>query len=72
VEVGDLLVDAAVATGLVKSKGEARRAISEGGLYLNNQKVTDADQLLLKSDFLQDRVALLRRGKKTITAATLH
>jgi tyrosyl-tRNA synthetase len=71
VPAGTLIVDAAVATGIVKSKGEARRAISEGGLYLNNAKVPDADQELFTADFLEGEFALLRRGKKTLAVAKL-
>ena len=66
--VGDSLLDAAVATGIVKSKGEARRAVKEGGLYLNNGKVTDPERVLAVTDFLQGEYALLRRGKKTLAA----
>src|SRR5689334_12904042 len=38
---GTPYVDLLVESGLVKSKGEARRAIGEGGAYLNNERVTD-------------------------------
>ena len=40
---GTGIVDLLVESGLVKSKGEARRTIAEGGAYLNNERVTDAD-----------------------------
>jgi tyrosyl-tRNA synthetase len=65
------IIDAVVETGLVKSKGEARRAINEGGLYLNNAKVTDVTAVLGAEDFLHGQYALLRRGKKTLAVATL-
>ena len=67
---GTSVVDAAVNIGLVKSKSEARRAIQEGGLYLNNVKVTDADATLEPKDFLANRFAIVRRGKKTLGVAT--
>ena len=70
-EIGNLVIDAAVATGLVPSKGAARRAVAEGGLYLNNVKVTDSDATLTAADFLAGNYALLRRGKKTLAALTL-
>ncbi|MGO3148244.1 MAG: tyrosine--tRNA ligase [Leucobacter sp.] len=60
--IAQLLVDA----GLVKSLGEARRAISQGGVYVNNQKVEADDAVLEASDLLHDRFAVLRRGKKTL------
>ena len=56
-----LLVD----TGLVDSTSAARRAIAEGGVYLNNIKV-DAQDALLEGHILPSRMAVLRRGKKTL------
>ena len=58
--VTQLLVD----TGLVASISAGRRAIAEGGVYLNNQKVTDEAATL--TDLLHSRFAVLRRGKKTL------
>lgn len=66
--IGDKVVQAAVATGLVKSVSEARRAIAQHGLYLNNEPVDSDDRSLAEFDFLQGEIALLRRGKKTIAA----
>ena len=37
------VVDLFAETGLVASKGEARRTVSEGGAYVNNVRITDAD-----------------------------
>ena len=66
---GDVsVVDAMVAAGLVKSKGEARRAVAEGGAYLNNQKVTDPESTLTADLLLHGRYAILRRGRKTVGA----
>ena len=63
------VVEALAASGLEKSKGAARRTLAAGGVYLNNQKVTDPDQILEPTDFLHGRFALLRRGRKTIGLA---
>lgn len=60
------IVDLMVAAGLVPSKGAARRAVDEGGAYLNNQKVTDPDQVLAPSDLLAGKFVVIRRGKKTV------
>jgi tyrosyl-tRNA synthetase len=60
------IVDLLVETGLVKSKGEARRAVSEGGAYLNNERVTDPDHRPADSDLLGGRWLVLRRGKKNM------
>ncbi|CAN5121382.1 tyrosine--tRNA ligase [soil metagenome] len=56
-----LLVD----TGLSSSVGEARRAVDQGGVYLNNAKVVDGS-LTLEQATLPGGVAVLRRGKKTL------
>lgn len=63
---GDLIVDLVVAAGLVTSKGAARRAVAEGGVYVNNTKVVGDDAVLSASDLLHGRAAVLRRGKKTL------
>ena len=64
------VVDAMVAAGVVDTKSAGRRAVAEGGAYLNNVKVADPDQRLTDGDFLCGRVALVRRGKKTVGALT--
>jgi len=67
---GDLVVDAFVGSGLVASKAAARRAIAEGGAYVNNIKVTSPEEVLSADDLLHGRYAVLRRGKKTLAVAT--
>ena len=64
--IAQLLVD----TELVKSLGEARRAIAQGGVYVNNVAVEAEDAALAASDLLHDRFAVLRRGKKTLAGVT--
>ncbi|MFE9235266.1 tyrosine--tRNA ligase [Cellulosimicrobium funkei] len=68
-QVGDPVVDLLVASGLVASKGAARRAVAEGGAYVNNVKVNGEDATLGADDLLHGRFALLRRGKKTLGVA---
>lgn len=62
------IVDALVLAGVVDSKSAARRAVDEGGAYLNNEKVTDPERVLVPEDLLAGQAALLRRGKKTLGA----
>ncbi|SDT14002.1 tyrosine--tRNA ligase [Microlunatus soli] len=64
-------VDAMEASGVVASKSAARRAIAEGGAYLNNTKVSDPDRRLEQSDLLAGEYVVLRRGKKTVGAARI-
>ena len=64
---GDVsIVDALTLSGVVESKGAARRAIAEGGAYLNNVKVEDPELVLTPSTLLHGRFAVLRRGRKTV------
>jgi len=58
------VVDLLVETGLAKSKGEARRTVSEGGAYLNNQRVQDPEQVPTAADLIGGTWLVLRRGKK--------
>lgn len=60
--ISQLLVD----TGLESSVSAARRAIKEGGVYLNNEKVVD--ELAVFDRVLAGNCAVLRRGKKTLAA----
>lgn len=61
-------VDLLVAGGVVASKSAARRAIDEGGAYLNNTKVVDAEAPVTPDDLLLRDYAVVRRGKKTVGA----
>jgi tyrosyl-tRNA synthetase len=63
--IAQLLVDC----GLEASVSAARRAIREGGVYLNNEKVLDETQGL--DQMLHGNIAVLRRGKKTLAAVFL-
>ncbi|GAB6986325.1 tyrosine--tRNA ligase [Nocardioides pyridinolyticus] len=58
------IVELLVATELVKSKSEARRAVAEGGAYLNNERVEDPEYVPGDADLIEDRLLVLRRGKK--------
>jgi len=59
------IVDLLSESGFLKSKGEARRAISEGGIYLNNRRIADPVQTVSFSHLLDGRFLVLRRGKKS-------
>jgi tyrosyl-tRNA synthetase len=60
------VVDLLVTSGLSASKGEARRTIREGGAYLNNVRVQDADLVPSDADLLGGSWLVLRRGKKNL------
>ncbi|NYI26028.1 tyrosine--tRNA ligase [Aeriscardovia aeriphila] len=67
-EEGEEVVRAAVDGGLFPSISQAMKAIRQGGLYVNNNRVEDPNQVLTQSDFLAGRFVLLRRGKKSLAA----
>jgi len=58
------LIDALLRSGLTKSKSEARRAIEQGGVYVNQQRVKETEKRIEAGDWLADRNLLLRKGKK--------
>lgn len=60
-----LVVDVASETGLCKSKGEARRLVESGGLYINNRRVCGIGAEVVSSDIVDGRVLVLRSGKKS-------
>jgi tyrosyl-tRNA synthetase len=60
--VAELLAD----TGLVGSKGAARRTVAEGGAYLNNTRISDVDARPTTADLLPGRWLVLRRGKQNL------
>ncbi|MEW9554370.1 tyrosine--tRNA ligase [Nonomuraea sp. NPDC050783] len=64
--LGASFVDLLADSGLVESKSAARRAVKEGGAYLNNVKITDESYVPDAGDLLQGRFMVLRRGKKSI------
>jgi tyrosyl-tRNA synthetase len=55
-----------VACGIVTSKSAARRAIEEGGAYLNNVKVPDVEAAPQPDDLIHGKYLVLRRGKRTV------
>jgi tyrosyl-tRNA synthetase len=57
--------------GLVSSLNEARRAINEGGAYVNNERVSDAEATVAAGALLHGRFLVLRRGKRTFAGVEL-
>ena len=66
------IVDLLVASGLCESKGAARRAVGEGGAYVNNQRVDDVEWAPATSDLLHGAWLVLRRGKKNLAGVRIH
>lgn len=58
------IVEALREAGLSASSGEARRAIGDGGVYVNNRRVTDVNRKLTLEDLASETVMVLRKGKR--------
>ena len=57
------IIDAIILTGIAPSKGQARTLISQGGISLNDEKISDINYVLSEKDF-KDGYAILKKGKK--------
>ncbi|WP_311479051.1 tyrosine--tRNA ligase [uncultured Gulosibacter sp.] len=68
-KLGDDIVQLLVAAGAVDSLSEARRAIKQGGVSLNNEKIDSEQRVLEADDLLPGSTVVLRRGKKTLVGA---
>ncbi len=62
--LGKPVFEVAAAAGLVASKGEARRLLRQGGLSINNRRVTEIDRLLTPDDLIGGRLVVLRGGRR--------
>ena len=62
---GTPLAELLVLSGLSPSKGQARKDIEGGGIYLNNQRVSEVARAVALNDLLFGKYLLLRKGKRT-------
>ena len=62
--VGNKIIDLLVKTELTLSKGDARRLIRNGGVYLNNKKIIDENAEIVDNDLIDEHLLLLSAGKK--------
>lgn len=62
--LGMSVVDVLIDAELCRSRGEARRALAEGSVYINGERTSDEGRLVSQADVLHGRYVLLRRGKK--------
>jgi tyrosyl-tRNA synthetase len=59
------LVDLLEMTGLARSKGDARRLIEGGGIYVNNVRDDDVSRMVALTESIEGRFLVLRKGKKS-------
>jgi tyrosyl-tRNA synthetase len=58
------LLELLPAAGVVTSKGEARRSIQGGGIYLNNIRVSDPDKAVTELETVRGKFIVLRKGAR--------
>jgi len=63
------IIDLLVETKLCDSKSSAKRTIDEGGAYVNNIRITDANWKVSKEDLIHGSILVVRRGKKSMAGA---
>ena len=61
---GAAIVDLLVESDLARGKGDARRSIEGGGIYLNNERVAAPDQTAKMADTIEGQFLILRKGRK--------
>ncbi|MBE2199963.1 MAG: tyrosine--tRNA ligase [Anaerolinea sp.] len=61
---GMAMVDLLALTGVEQSKGAAKRALQGGGVYLNNQRISDQEQRVTLAHAIEGQFMVLRKGKK--------
>jgi tyrosyl-tRNA synthetase len=69
---GTPAVDLMVQAGLAPSKGQARRDVEAGGLYINNVRVDSPTRSVTANDLLLGQYVLLRRGKRSYAVVRVH
>jgi tyrosyl-tRNA synthetase len=70
--VGTPVADLVVHAGLAPSKGQSRKDIEAGGIYLNNVRVTEVARAVTTADLLFGKYLLLRKGKRTYAVLNVH
>jgi tyrosyl-tRNA synthetase len=63
-DAGITLVDLVARVGLAPSKGEARRLVQSGGVYVNNRRISDSQSRLTREQAIGGRLFVLRRGSQ--------
>jgi tyrosyl-tRNA synthetase len=69
---GAPIADLVIQAGLAPSKGQARKDIEAGGIYLNNVRVADVARSVTRADLLFSRYLLLRKGKRSYAVLTMQ
>ncbi|GAA3295187.1 tyrosine--tRNA ligase [Dactylosporangium vinaceum] len=68
---GSTVAELFIAAGLASSRNEARRTVSEGGAYVNNERVSDPEEVVPAERALAGGLLVLRKGKRTFAGVEL-
>ncbi|WP_167992277.1 tyrosine--tRNA ligase [Arthrobacter pigmenti] len=66
------IIELLVASGLAASNSAARRTVTEGGAYVNNEKVSESETAITPDRLLHGRFLLLRRGKRNLATVEVR
>lgn len=69
--LGSKILDILIAAGILPSKSEGKRLIQQGGLYVNDIKITDVDTVI-NDEYFKDGSMLVRKGKKTFNRINIE
>ncbi len=64
IETGINIVDVLTQTGICSSKRDAREMITGSAISINGNKINNLDKILVKEDFIDEKVIILKKGKK--------
>lgn len=64
VEVGASIMDVLTNNSICSSKREAREFLTSGAIAINNKKVTDVEKVIESNDFIDNKIIIIRKGKK--------
>jgi tyrosyl-tRNA synthetase len=71
-DAGFVITDALVSAKLTQSKGQARKDIEGGGVYINGERCADIGRTLTAADLLHGEGILIRKGKRAYAVVTLE
>jgi tyrosyl-tRNA synthetase len=69
---GASLLDVLVHAGLCPSRGQAKKDLEGGGIYLNNARIAEPSRAVTANDLLFGKYLLLRKGKRTYTVLNVR
>jgi len=69
--INSKVLDVLIEAKIIPSKSEGKRLIQQGGLYINDAKISDIDTVVTE-DFFKCGSMMVRKGKKSYTKVTIE